>query len=177
VAVCVRALMAEGGSWAGTASELQSAASGLAGNNGRNWPKNPGALTGRLRRSQTFLRMLGIERSFTREGRAGTRTIRISAGVENQAGIVSTFSAVRTGCDNVWIDIGKPAQGLVPSSSVAAADSADAADAVRRLYGPPGPNAGHPDSDQTRFPAGDGLQGRRHWCEHRITANTRCLRR
>jgi hypothetical protein len=81
VAVCVRALMAERGSWAGTASELLRAASALAGNNGYNWPKNPGALANRLRRAQTFLRMLGIELSFTREGRAGTRTIRINAGI------------------------------------------------------------------------------------------------
>jgi hypothetical protein len=79
VAVCVRALMAERGSWAGTASELLGAASAFAGKNGYNWPKNPGALAGRLRRAQTFLRMLGIEIAFSREGRAGTRTIRISA--------------------------------------------------------------------------------------------------
>jgi hypothetical protein len=73
VAVFVRTLIAERGSWVGTASDLLRAASALAGNNDCNWPRNPGALAGRLRRAQTFLRMLGIEISFTREGRAGTR--------------------------------------------------------------------------------------------------------
>ena len=82
VAGCVQALMAERGSWAGTASDLLRAASALAGTKVSNWPQNPGALAGRLRRAQTFLRMLGIEISFTRGGRAGTRTIRIIAGAE-----------------------------------------------------------------------------------------------
>jgi hypothetical protein len=92
VAVCVRALMAERGGWAGTASDLLRAATGLAGTKVSNWPQNPAALAGRLRRAQTFLRMLGIEISFTREGRAGTRTIRIIAGVENRA-TMSVLSA------------------------------------------------------------------------------------
>jgi hypothetical protein len=39
------------------------------------WPKNPRALAGRLRRSQTFLRVLGIDITFSREGRAGNRII------------------------------------------------------------------------------------------------------
>ena len=37
------------------------------------WPKNPRALVGRLRRAQTFLRALGIDITFSREGRAGSR--------------------------------------------------------------------------------------------------------
>jgi len=43
------------------------------------WPKNPRSLAGRLRRAQTFLRALGIEITFSRDGRAGTRLIRIGA--------------------------------------------------------------------------------------------------
>jgi hypothetical protein len=43
------------------------------------WPKNPRALAGRLRRAQTFLRALGIEIAFSREGHAGSRIIRIHA--------------------------------------------------------------------------------------------------
>jgi hypothetical protein len=95
VAACVRALMAECSSWAGTASDLLRAASALAGTKISNWPKNPGALAGRLRRAQTFLRMLGIEISFTREGRAGTRTIRIIAGwrTEPPSSVLSAASA------------------------------------------------------------------------------------
>jgi hypothetical protein len=97
VAVCVRALMAERNSWAGTASDLLRAATGLARvdiwKQSADWPKNPGALAGQLRRAQTFLRMLGIEISFNREGRAGTRTIRISAGAEKRATTVSAVGA------------------------------------------------------------------------------------
>ncbi len=43
------------------------------------WPKNPRALAGRLRRAQTFLRALGIEITFSREGRTGTRLIKMYA--------------------------------------------------------------------------------------------------
>jgi hypothetical protein len=59
------------------------------------WPKNPRALAGRLRRAQTFLRTLGIEIVFGREGRLGTRTITITAIGEDQSpNIVSTVSRV-----------------------------------------------------------------------------------
>ena len=43
------------------------------------WAKNPRALAGRLRRAQTFLRMLDIDIAFGREGRSGARMIRMSA--------------------------------------------------------------------------------------------------
>ncbi len=107
VAVWVRKIMAERGSWAGTASDLLRAASGLAGSNVSNWPKNPGALASRLRRAQTFLRVLGIEISFSREGRAGTRTIRISSG-KNRA-VTGRISRV---CHDIWTGSGKQSQGL-----------------------------------------------------------------
>ncbi|MFZ1814401.1 MAG: hypothetical protein WBO55_19475 [Rhizobiaceae bacterium] len=45
----------------------------------RTWPDNPRALSGRLRRAATFLRKIGIEVSFEREGWACTRVIRITA--------------------------------------------------------------------------------------------------
>src|SRR5262245_11774196 len=124
VAVCVRALMAERSSWAGTASDLLGAATGLADTKASNWPQNPAALAARLRRAQTFLRMLGIEISFTREGRAGTRTIRIIAGAENRPTIVnavstvSTVSAVSSACHTISIDLGSPPPGSGPSSSL-----------------------------------------------------------
>ncbi len=42
---------------------------------------------------QTFLRTFGIEIAFSREGRAGTRTIHMSAALDNSLGnIVSTVS-------------------------------------------------------------------------------------
>jgi hypothetical protein len=43
----------------------------------KTWPDSPRALAGRLRRAATFLRKIGIEISFEREGRARTRTIHI----------------------------------------------------------------------------------------------------
>jgi hypothetical protein len=55
-------------------------------------PKNPRALGGRLRRAQTFLRALGIDIAFTREGHAGSRTISMRRNLENT---VSTVSRVR----------------------------------------------------------------------------------
>ena len=57
--------------------------------------KNPRALAGRLRRAQTFLRTLGIEISFSREGRLGTRMIRVSTSTENTVSTVSIVGAAR----------------------------------------------------------------------------------
>ena len=99
VAVRVREIMADRTQWTGTASELLQAGINVADNpmvwNRSGWPKDPRALAGRLRRSQTFLRTLGIEIVFGREGRLGTRTIRITAIGENRSrNIVSTVSRV-----------------------------------------------------------------------------------
>ena len=81
VATCVRGLMAERSAWMGSAADLLCAAD-FAGNEvwktSAGWPKTPRALAGRLRRAQTFLRTLGIEVTFSREGRAGTRVISVS---------------------------------------------------------------------------------------------------
>jgi hypothetical protein len=122
VAVCVRKLVAERGSWAGTASDLLRAASHLPDDDvstkSASWPKHPVALAGRLRRAQTSLRMLGIEIAFSREGRAGTRTIRLSSSVENRATTVSTVSTVSTACHDISVRGGKQPQGLGHSSSV-----------------------------------------------------------
>ena len=95
VAACVRELMAERGSWRGSAADLlrvgaDRSSDGIA-RGGAGWPKNPRALAGRLRRAQTFLRALGIEVAFSREGRAGSRMIRISGTPETT---VSTVSSV-----------------------------------------------------------------------------------
>ncbi len=57
------------------------------------WPRNPRALAGRLRRAQTFLRTLGIEIDFGREGRVGTRIIRMSAARKIRPAISSAPSA------------------------------------------------------------------------------------
>jgi hypothetical protein len=131
VAVCVRKLMAGRSSWAGTASDLLRAATDLAGDNiskrSADWPKNPAALAGRLRRAQTFLRMLGIEIAFSREGRAGTRTIKISSSVENRATTVSAVSTVSAVCHNISARYAKEPQRFAAfAQRVSDADDTDA---------------------------------------------------
>jgi hypothetical protein len=82
VATFVREIMAERSTWAGRASDLLRAhiaatvdtLDGTAG-----WPRNPRALAGRLRRCQTFLRTVGIEVAFGREGRVGSRIITMTS--------------------------------------------------------------------------------------------------
>src|SRR5215831_13385828 len=56
-------------------------------------PKNPRALAGRLRLAQPGLRSLGIDIVFSREGRAGTRTITMRWSVEHTAGTLSSTAA------------------------------------------------------------------------------------
>src|SRR5690606_521847 len=83
IAAAVRALMAARTEWTGTASELLGALAEMAGERvakSKTWPDSPRALAGRLRRAATFLRKVGIEIGFGREGRARTRVIRITAG-------------------------------------------------------------------------------------------------
>ena len=79
VAAYVRALMAERNTWTGSATDLLRAGTDFMNSDPltrcTDWPANPRAITGRLRRAQTFLRALGIEITFNREGRAGNRII------------------------------------------------------------------------------------------------------
>jgi hypothetical protein len=81
VAARVREFMAERTAWTGNASDLlrigADASRGYMSGRADGWPKSPRALAGRLRRAQTSLRALGIEIAFSREGRAGTRIIRL----------------------------------------------------------------------------------------------------
>jgi hypothetical protein len=82
VAAAVRAVMTERTVWTGTASDLLGALGEVAGERiakSKTWPDSPRALSGRLRRAATFLRKIGIEVSFEREGRARTRIVRITA--------------------------------------------------------------------------------------------------
>jgi hypothetical protein len=81
IAAAVRTLMASQTEWTGTASELLGALGEAADERtvkSKTWPDSPRALSGRLRRAATFLRKIGIEISFDREGRARTRTIHIT---------------------------------------------------------------------------------------------------
>ena len=96
MAACVREIMAERSSWTGSAADLLWAGAGPSSDgisrDSAGWPKNRRALAGRQRRAQTFLPVLGNEIVFSREGRAGSRIIRMRTTVENT---VSTVSRVR----------------------------------------------------------------------------------
>jgi hypothetical protein len=94
VATCVRELMAERSSWTGSAADLLRV-SVERGNNrisrgNAGWPETPRALAGHLRRTQKSLREFGIHVGFSREGRAGSRVIRIRRFPENTVSTVSS---------------------------------------------------------------------------------------
>jgi hypothetical protein len=81
IATAVRAIMATRTVWTGTASDLLGALAEVVGERvakSKTWPDGPRALAGRLRRAATFLRKVGIEIGFGREGRARTRTINVT---------------------------------------------------------------------------------------------------
>jgi hypothetical protein len=121
VAALVRDIMAERNSWTGSAAELWRAGAHRSSHDHvserTGWPQNPRALAGRLRRVQTPLRTVGIEIGFRREGRAGTRLIRMNTISKNA---LETNSGVR---DNASRS-GRLQSGQKPSARQA--DSADA---------------------------------------------------
>jgi hypothetical protein len=94
IAARVRELMSERSSWTGSAADLLrvSVERTSQARDSTGWAKNPRALAGHLRRAQAFLRVLGIDITFSREGRAGSRVIRMRTSLENT---VSTVSTVR----------------------------------------------------------------------------------
>jgi hypothetical protein len=99
IASRIRAMMANRTMWTGSASDLlllcteDDAREG--NSSGSSWAKNPRALAGRLRRAQTFLRTFGIEITFSREGRTGSRMIRVSTRTEDCVSSVSLIRAAR----------------------------------------------------------------------------------
>jgi hypothetical protein len=106
IAAAVRALMQARTEWTGTASDLLGALAEMAGERvakSKTWPDSPRALAGRLRRAATFLRKVGIDIGFEREGRARTRMIRITtAALEPRGARSSSPSApVKPNAGNV----------------------------------------------------------------------------
>jgi hypothetical protein len=83
IAAAVRALMVAQSKWTGTASSLLSDLAQKTNERitrSKAWPDGPRALAGRLRRAAAFLRKVGIEIGFEREGLARrTRIITITA--------------------------------------------------------------------------------------------------
>jgi hypothetical protein len=89
VATAVRALMSGRTEWTGTASSLLVALGEAVDEpiaKSKTWPDNPRALSGRLRRAATFLRKVGIEVAFNKEGRARSRIVHITASAPEDAG-------------------------------------------------------------------------------------------
>jgi hypothetical protein len=141
VAARIRQIMATRSTWTGNASDLLRASAdladpGLPSGAAADQPKTPRALAGRLRRAQPFLRALGIVVTFTREGRTGTRVIRIRTTAENT---VSTVSSVRHNDHD--LRPGRQPPGPVDATrdcshrlGLAAADAADGADANTAVH-------------------------------------------
>ena len=104
IAACVREFMSERPSWTGSAADLLRVSvqrsSDCIPRDGTGWPKNPRVLAGHLRRAQTFLRALGIEIAFSREGRAGSRVIWMRSFPENTVSTVSSVSDSGSGADS-----------------------------------------------------------------------------
>ena len=94
IAACVREFMSERSSWTGSAADLLriSVERTRQTSDRIGWPKNPRALASHLRRAQTFLRTLGIDITFSREGRSGSRVIRMRTSLENTVSTVSSVS-------------------------------------------------------------------------------------
>src|SRR5262249_49336826 len=82
LAAFVREIMAMRSTWKGRASDLlraRSATGEKVPHRTAGWPRNPRALASRLRRCQTFLRTVGTDIAFSREGRTGSRIIRMTS--------------------------------------------------------------------------------------------------
>jgi hypothetical protein len=95
IATCVRTMMVNRSVWSGSASDLLRLCAESVRDetlSGTTWAKGPRVLAGRLRRAQTFLRTVGIEIGFSREGRHGTRIIRVSQSPEASVSSVSIKS-------------------------------------------------------------------------------------
>src|SRR6516164_5059310 len=118
IATCVRAMMVDRTRWTGSASDLLrfcAECDDIA--RGGSWvAKNPRALAGRLRRAQTFLRTLGIEITFSREGRTGTRMIKLSR--PKSQPIMTGIGSVAVRCPRVRDRVGEGSERIRFSSAV-----------------------------------------------------------
>lgn len=96
VGSAIRSLISAQTEWKGTASNLLGVLDEEVGEKVRKskaWPSSARALSGRVRRAATFLRKVGIDITFEREGRARTRIIRMAGKLECAPARSSTPSA------------------------------------------------------------------------------------
>jgi hypothetical protein len=118
IAAAVRAMMAVRTEWTGTASDLLGALAEAAGERvakSKTWPDSPRALAGRLRRAATFLRKIGIEISFGREGRARTRTILMTTNPSHSAPENTGARPSAPSPASASVPKSNPANGFAPS--------------------------------------------------------------
>ena len=135
VAVTLRTFIEKQKEWAGTATELLVALVGLVGerqNRSKDWPTSARALSGRLRRAATFLRKVGVNVDFKREGNTRTRSIHISIAGENRGTEPSAPSASSTHA--VKANGGNRVVQMVPAQTVGtSADEREAIDGINRV--------------------------------------------
>ena len=100
VAGAVRAFLQGRQEWGGTATDLLAeldAVVGVKQSSAKTWPASARALSGRLRRAASFLRNVGIDVTYDREGgRKRARIIRIAVVPENATTTPSAPSAAST---------------------------------------------------------------------------------
>ena len=128
IAATVRALMATQTEWTGTASDLLGALGEMAGERvakAKTWPDSPRALAGRMRRAATFLRKIGIEIAFDREGRARTRIIRITANTNHTAPEYAGARPSAQSASSAPMPKSSPANGYAASDRRTVANDAD----------------------------------------------------
>jgi hypothetical protein len=128
IASTVRAFMATRTEWTGTASDLLGALGEVVGERiakSKTWPDSPRALAGRLRRAATFLRKIGIEISFGREGRARTRTINIATTPSHPAPENARAQPSASSASSASTPKPKPANGLAAAPLRTVANDAD----------------------------------------------------
>ena len=131
IAAAVRALMTARTEWTGTATELLGALAAMAGERmakSKAWPESSRALGGRLRRAATFLRKIGVEIGFDREGRARTRTIRITTTQNHATPEYGEARPSAPSASSVPVPESNPTNGFTtPPSLRAVADQTDGA--------------------------------------------------
>jgi len=128
VATAVRTMMQEQTVWTGTASDLLVDLAGVAGERiaiSKSWPDNARALSGRLRRAATFLRKVGIDVEFKKEGRARTRMIRITNNPDQSEPEFAGMQPSAPSAPSAVTPIPNPAKVLPSSELRTVADIAD----------------------------------------------------
>ena len=131
IAVAVRAVMATRPVWTGTASDLLGTLASAADERvakSKTWPDSPRALAGRLRRAATFLRRVGIEIVFGREGRARTRTINITATPSRSASENAGAQPSAPSAPSASMPQSNPANGFAARDLRTVANDADGGD-------------------------------------------------